>query len=346
MTSLVAVPSPAWQLKYRGVAIKGRIEKMVVSIEYTSFEGGASPDLEITLEDRDQRWQGPWFPQRGDQVDLSIGYSNSDLVSCGTFQVDEVELDLPPDQVKMKCLAITITPDARTPNSQAYETVTLGAIAKIIADKHGWTLVTAPEAINIEFERVTQTQETDVEFLHRLARENNYDFTVKGGQVIFYSRTALESLAAIMTFRRGDVVRGNFKAKTLPTYKAATVSYQNPDTKALITASVDADPPVAVGDTLPLQMQCENAQDAMQKAKAALHDHNMLIVTGTLNIPGQMVPTGRPVAVSGFGQFDGKYMVTKAIHRLERSQGYSTQLELRSLNAPADASGPDDGSAN
>ena len=228
MTSLVAVPSPAWQLKYRGVAIKGRIEKMVVSIEYTSFEGGASPDLEITLEDRDQRWQGPWFPQRGDQVDLSIGYSNSDLVSCGTFQVDEVELDLPPDQVKMKCLAITITPDARTPNSQAYETVTLGAIAKIIADKHGWTLVTAPEAINIEFERVTQTQETNVEFLHRLARENNYDFTVKGGQVIFYSRTALESLAAIMTFRRGDVVRGNFKAKTLPTYKAATVSYQEP----------------------------------------------------------------------------------------------------------------------
>ena len=318
---------------------------MVLAIEYTSFEGGESPDLEITLEDRDRRWQNQWFPQRGDQVDLSIGYTGA-LASCGTFQVDEVELDLPPDQVKMKCLAVTITPDARTPNSLPYENMTLAAIAKIIAGKHGWTLIHAPEAINIQYDRVTQNQETDVEFLHRLARENNYDFTVKGGQLIFYSRTQLDQQAPVATFRRGDgnIVRGNFKAKTLPTYKSSTVSYQNPDTKELITGTADADPPVAVGDTLTQQMQCENAQDATQKARAALYDHNMLIVTGTLNIPGQMVLTGQPIAVAGFGKFDGNYMVSKAIHRLGRDQGYSTQLELRSLNAPAEGSGPDAGS--
>lgn len=341
----IPVPSPAWQLKYRGIAITGRIEKMVVSIEYTSFESGESPDLEVTLEDRDRRWQGRWFPQRGDEVDLSIGY-DQDLTSCGTFQVDEVELDFPPDQVKMKCLAATITPDARSPISQGYENVDLGAIAKIIATKHGWTLVHAPERINIQYERVTQSQEMDLEFLHRLARENNYDFTVKGGQLIFYSRTQLESAGAIATFRRGDgsLISGNFKAKTQATYRAATVSYQNPDTKALITGTAEADPPVAVGDTLTLQMQCENAQDATQKARAALHDHNMLIVTGTLSIPGQAtIPTGKPVAIKGFGKFDGNYIIAKAIHRLSRSEGYKTQLELRSVNAPADGSGPDAG---
>jgi uncharacterized protein len=303
--------------------------------------------LEVTLEDRDRRWQGPWFPQRGDQVDLSIGYANQ-LVPCGTFQVDEVELDAPPDQVKMKCLAVTITPDARTPNSLAYENVSLELIAKIIADKHGWTLVSAPEAINVQFERVTQNQESDVEFLHRLARENNYDFTVKGGQLIFFSRTQLDAQAPVATFRRGDgnEVRANFKAKTVATYKSATVSYQNPDTKELITETAEADPPVAVGDTLSLQMQCENGQDATQKARAALYDHNMLIVTGTLDIPGQMIPAGQPIAVAGFGKFDGTYMIAKAIHPLNRGQGYATQLELRSLNAPADGSGPGDGGSN
>ena len=75
MSSSIPVPKPAWQLKYRGLAITNRIEKMVTSIEYTSYEGGASPDLEVTLEDRDRpEWQGRWFPQRGDQVDLWIGY--------------------------------------------------------------------------------------------------------------------------------------------------------------------------------------------------------------------------------------------------------------------------------
>jgi phage protein D len=336
----VPVPKPNWQLNYRGAAITSHISKMVLAIEYTSFESGASPDLEVTLEDRDLRWQGPWFPQRGDQVDLSIGYDQA-LTSCGTFQVDEVTLDGPPDVVKMKCLAVIITPDARTPTSQQYENVDLGAIAKLIAGKHGWTLVHSPEAINIQFQRVTQNQETDVEFLHRIARENNYDFTVKGGKLIFYSRTALESQAPAATFRRGDgtVEKFSFTAKTHVTYKSATVSYQNPDTKSLITATVAADPPVAVGDELPLQIQCENAQDAAQKAKAALHDHNMLIVTGTLHIPGQTIPAGQVIGIAGFGQFDGNYMIQKAVHRLGRDKGYSTELELRSINAPADGSG-------
>ncbi len=348
MSSSIPVPKPAWQLKYRGLAITNRIEKMVTSIEYTSYEGGASPDLEVTLEDRDRRWQGRWFPQRGDQVDLWIGY-DQDLTSCGTFQVDEVELDFPPDQVKMKCLAATITPDARTPISQQYESVSLAAIAKIIATRHRWTLVSAGEPIDIEYERITQNQETDLEFLHRLARENNYIFTVKGGQLILFSRSLLESVAAITTFQRGDgfVTSGNFKAKTRATYKAATVSYQNPDTKQLITGSAEADPPVAVGDTLTLQMQVENGPDAAQKAKAALHDANMLIVTGTLEIYGRNdIPTGKPIAIKGFGDFDGKYIVAKAIHRLSRDKGYSTQLELRSVNAPADGSGADSGGGN
>jgi len=338
--SIAIVPTPAWGLTYRGVAITGRISKMVVSIEYTSFESGASPDLTVTLEDRDRRWQGPWFPQRGDQVDLSIGYDNAPLTSCGTFQVDEVELTGPPDQVKMKCLAVTITPSARTPNSQAYETVDLISIATTIATKHGWSVVAAPEAINVRFDRVTQTQETDLEFLHRLARENNYDFTVKGGKLIFYSRSALESQAPAATWRRGDGQEEKFEftAKTHVTYKAATVSYQNPDTKSLITQTVNAEPAVAVGDTLDLQMQCENGQDAAQKAKAALHDHNALIVTGKLTGPGQTIPAGSVIAVSGWGQYDGNYMIEKAIHRLARNEGYTTELEVRSLNAPSQES--------
>jgi uncharacterized protein len=333
------VPRPAWTLDYRGVAITQRIERMVTGIEYTSFESGASPDLEVTLEDADRRWQGPWFPQRGDQVDLSIGYVGA-LVSCGTFQVDEVELECPPDVVKMKCLAVTITPDARTPISQQYENVTLGAIANIIATRHGWSLKNAPEQINIQFERVTQNQETDLEFLHKLARQNNYDFTVKGGQLIFYSRTALENQAPVATFVRGDgdEIKANFKAKTHVTYKACSVNYQNPDTKQLITASVNAEPAVAVGDTLAIQMQCENAQDAAQKARAALHDHNRLIVTGTLNCPGTVIPAGSVIAVSGWGQFDGNYMIEKGVHHLKRNEGYTTDFELRSLNAPSQGS--------
>ena len=47
------------------------------------------------------------------------------LFTAGLSRFDEVELNGPPDQVKMKCLAVTITPDARTPTSLPYESMDL-----------------------------------------------------------------------------------------------------------------------------------------------------------------------------------------------------------------------------
>ena len=67
MTAAIAYPvrSPNWILLYSGVNITADISHMVLSISYADELGGRSGDLEIELEDRDKRWQGAWFPQRG-----------------------------------------------------------------------------------------------------------------------------------------------------------------------------------------------------------------------------------------------------------------------------------------
>ena len=114
MPQTLGVRVPAWSLTYKGVAISKKIERMVESITYISHAGGASPELEVELEDRDKRWQGPWMPTRGDIVALAIGYANESLVSCGSFQVDEVELKLPPDTVHLRCIAAYISDALRT----------------------------------------------------------------------------------------------------------------------------------------------------------------------------------------------------------------------------------------
>ena len=208
----------------------------------------------------------------------------------------------------------------------------LAAIANIIRDQaYGWTLVSAGEPIDIEYERITQNQETDLEFLHRLARENNYIFTVKGGQLFCSRGRCSGKRGAITTFQRGDgfVTSGNFKAKTRATYKAATVSIRIRH-KATHHGGAEGRSASCSGDT-PTRCKCKSktGQDAAQKAKAALHEANMLIVTGTLEIYGRNhIPTGKPIAIKGFGDFDGKYIIAKAIHRLSRDKGYSTQLEV------------------
>jgi phage protein D len=335
MAAAVTYPvrAPGWALTYRGVAITSRIESMVLGVTYTTHAGGASPELEFEIEDRDKRWQGPWFPARGDLVALAIGYAGESLVSCGSFQVDEVELRGPGDVMHLRCLAAFITDAMRTPNSVGYENQTLLGIAGQVAKKYGFTLLGAAVNPDVSFARVSQNQETDLEFLHRLANEHNYEFSVRGTQMVFYSRTSLEQQSASSIVHRADVTRFSFKAKTRRIYKAVQVSYQNPATKQLVAATATATPTPPTGDTLKIVERCENGQQAALKAAARLHRENMIQTTGELSMPGTTAITaGRKITISGFGVFDGNYMVDKARHELKRASGFTTDIEIRSVN--------------
>src|SRR5579883_3255237 len=97
-----AVRTPRWDLWYDGQNIGGRVSPMLVSITYTDHVGHSSNDLEFELEDREKRWQAGWFPTQGNLVRLAIGYDGEELLSCGDFQVDELELEGPPDVMKMR----------------------------------------------------------------------------------------------------------------------------------------------------------------------------------------------------------------------------------------------------
>ena len=332
MGSLFEYPvrTPQWILTYEGVNITADISQMVVEIIYTDRLTGAAGEIEVELEDHERRWQGPWYPQEGDLTSLLIGYQNESLLPCGDFQVDDLELDLPPDTFRLRGLAAYVTPAMRTCNSAAYENQTLVQIASVIAGKYGLAVVAAPGMVNPAFGRVTQSSETDLEFLHRLARAHDYNFTIRGAQMVFYDRAALEARSAAISISRSDLLRGGFRSKTHRTYKAAEVSYQNPASKQLVTRTVEAVPVPPTGDTLKLAVRCENGQQALVKAQSALHGANMLQTTARLELPGSpALCAGNTATLSGFGAHDGIYLIEIARHRLSRASGYTTEVKLR-----------------
>jgi len=335
-TASYPVRSPQWILNYAGVNITTDVSQMVLAITYVDRLDGASGELEVELEDSTKRWQGPWYPALGDIVSLQIGYSGETLLDCGEFQVDELELDGPPDVMRLRCLAAYITPAMRTANTVAYENMGIVEIAALIAAKYGLVMVTASSESesDVVFARVTQRRQTDLEFLKRLAREHNFDFTVRGGQLVFYARPVLESVPAVVTIMRSDVVRFSFRNRARRIYNGAEFSYFDPDTKQLITQSVSADPPSPTGDTLKIVARCENAQQALVKAEAALRLHNMVFVDASIEGPGTTVlVAGNNVQLSGWGALDGTYLIETAQHHLARATGYSTSIAARRINA-------------
>jgi uncharacterized protein len=305
---------------------------MVLAITYTDRLGAASGDLEIKLEDSGKVWQGPWYPQQGDVINLSIGYRGEAQLPCGSFQIDELELKGPPDVFHLRCLATYITPAMRTPRSIGYEGQTLTQIAATIAAKYSLGMVSEAGENNPVFERVTQHQETDLPFLRRLALEHDYDFTIRGSQMVFYARSALEESGPVTTIDRSDVVAFAFKDRSYQIYENAQVAYQMPFAKSLITQSAASAAAVPSTDTAKRVIRCENGQQAGLKATSLLHGADMLQVTARLSCGGRiLLVAGNVITITGFGVYDGNYIIDSARHLLTHHSGYTAEIELRSV---------------
>ncbi len=324
------VRSPQWILTYSGANITGDISPMVLGITYDDRLNAASGQVEIEIEDRAKRWQGPWYPALGDRFSLMIGYHGDTLLPCGDFQLDELQLDGPPDVFRLRGLATFITPAMRTQNTVGYENQSLAGIAGTIAGKYGLELIAAPGVEDLAFARITQRREADLEFLKRLANEHGYDFSVRGGAMVFYAISALELAPPSATIVRSDTERFRFRNRTRRIYDAAAVAYQNPDTKSLIYGSVPAEPAMPVGDTIKLVARCENGAQAALKAASALRYRNLRFIEASLAMPGSSaLAAGVTVTLSGWGTLDGSYLIESAVHHLARATGYTTAIEAR-----------------
>lgn len=280
---------PIFKIEYNQKDITKDVSNQVLNIEYTDFEHGQSDEITITFEDTQKLWQSSWIPSKGDSLRVFIGYEGEKLLNCGIFEIDEIEFATPPDILTVKAIATGITKALRQNNSIVYENKTLKQIASEIAQKHSLTLVGEIEDVRVE--RLTQNQERDLTFLKKLAEQYGYIFKIVEGNLVFYKTEKLTGAEAAKILYRTDLSRITLTEKTSKNYKSVTVSYHNPKTGKKITATAKNENCVK-GDTLKINERCENKQQALLKAKAAL-------AKGNNTIEGSIDLVGNPNLVAG-----------------------------------------------
>ena len=338
----LTVPVPTFVLTYNTHDITADLTPFKLSVTYTdNLDGDESDSIELSLEDSDGRWWEAWYPAMGDQLNLKIGYEGRPLVDCGAFEIDEIEIDGPPSQVRIRALAASVMKDLRTNRGEAYEDTTLAGIAQAVATRHKLTVVGEIEPIPIQ--RVTQLHEEDLKFLKRVAREYGYAFNVRADKLTFYRLDKLRASSSIQVIQVTDLEKYTFRDKVKGTPKSATVAYHDPKKKQVIAYDVDSDGTVIAtpsADALKLNTRAESPEQAKAKAKAAIDHANDEATMATLNLWGNpKLVAGMNVELEGFGKLSGRYQIAKSRHELTRGSGYSTEIEVRRVEIIAGKNG-------
>ena len=220
------------QISYNGKDITKDLAPYLKSFEYTDNAEDKSDEVQVTLEDRDLLWCGDWYPEKGATIEATIivtDDSGETRLPGGSFEIDEVESDGPPNEVKIKAVSVPLSSGIRhDKNSKPWENVKLSAIAGDIAKKAGMQL-TYESSDDPEFDRVDQVRQGDLAFLQSLCQRTGKALKVTNKKIVIFDEEQYEKAAAVVTLKRGEsnIKSYRFASKNLSPYKSATNEYHD-----------------------------------------------------------------------------------------------------------------------
>jgi uncharacterized protein len=340
------IRSPYLRVTYNGVNITTEITSQLVDLQVVDKLSGETDELSIRLEDTDGLWRSSWYPRKRDKVMVELGYED-EVLSFGTFEVDEIESSGPPDSITIKAIAAGISKQLRSKRSSAHEGKTLKQVAQAVADANGLTVI--GEIGDIQIGRVTQDRETDLGFLKRIAGDYGYVFSVRDSQLIFTDVFEIEKAGVVTKIDRTQIVSYSVKDSTKDTAASAAVSYSDPDSAEEVDFEYSEDQLEGYGvqddfsdgarsfgksDRFKVEKRVENTQQAERVAKTALHSANSRQVTANLELPGDpKLMAGANIELTGMRKHSGKYQLQQVSHTFSRSSGYTCSLDCNKIGS-------------
>ena len=229
---------PEVKVTIAGKDVTRDLTPFIVSMQYHDSVEASSDSVDIYLTAEDDRFANDWYPPKGSKLEVSMGYKG-DMVSAGTFDIDEVEYEVLPYRVTIRGVAALVTKGVRTKRTVNYEDNTLVEIVGEIARRHGLRSLGNIDP-RLVLPRVAQVRETDIAFLSRLADLYGYNFSMRNDLLFFSDVYDLEGGDPVVTVDMKDVERANFRDETMKVKRAATTRYVNPDTQ---TSGIDRSTP-------------------------------------------------------------------------------------------------------
>lgn len=328
VSAQLPVPHAVFKVTMNGKNVTAVLTPYLISVSYADFLEGESDTLDIRVDDAGGRFRGPWYPVKGQTLEIEFGYEGEPLQKAGSFEIDEIEGEGPPDVISIRAVATGVNQPHRTHRSKAYSDTTLASIAHQLASRLKLQVVGDIEPVQIV--RITQAHEKDLVFMRRIAEEYGYAFSIKGSQMIFFKRAKLRQSKSVLTLSRIDLTSYRFKDKIMGVVKSAHVAYHYPRKKRLHRYDEqDTDHDVG-GDTVALNVRAESVAQAKRKARSALERANENATCLDLTAYGNpKLVAGVNFSLVDMGRFNGVYHIVKSRHDIDHGGGYRTDVEAK-----------------
>jgi len=303
--------TPDFKIEVNGKDITKTIKQHLVSLSLKDEAGDATDEVTFSFDNLFKR------PKYKDKIKIYLGYKETGLYYCGVFLVQTTEKNQ--NSLRVRATSINFTTDIKKKRNLSYENITLCDLVKKIASRN--SLNFKCDFNDVFFKHLSQTNESDLHLLNRIAKMYNATFNSKNNTIIFIKKQKDENLPVVeVDIKNVSSYSIKYANKTL--YQSVKAIFH--DTKE------NKQKEVVFGNGEPqylLQDSFKNEDEALKRAEGILNSLNSGIVSGNLTIDGMNVIAGAKLKLVGFGEDDGEYSIKRVTHNLNGS-GYICSVEF------------------
>ncbi|EWH00553.1 contractile injection system protein, VgrG/Pvc8 family [Halomonas sp. BC04] len=318
---------PGYRISLQGQTLSPELYARLISLRLTDRRGMEADQLDISLTDDDGRLE---LPPRGATLELAIGWEDEGLVERGSYIVDEVEHTGAPDTVSIRARSADMREGLPGKRTQSWDALTLEDIVATIAGRHELEPIIGEIFKGALIEHIDQTEESDLNFLTRLAERYDAIATVKAARLLFttagqaMTASGIEIPAITLTRKDGDQHR--YTATDRNSYSGAVATWHDPD-------AAEQQEVIAGSDDNPKRLRPTYASEA--DALAAARAEWQRIQRGqaqfslTLAEGNSLLMPETPVRLRGWKEeIDAQaWIVTEVAHEISNG-GFTSILEL------------------
>lgn len=292
--------TPSFKILANDRDVTDHIQKNLIALNFKDEAGILSDEITLEVAGEFRR------PKYQDKLKVWIGYKESGLWYCGDFCVQSSERTQ--HSTNITATGVDFSNTLKEKKSRSWEKLSLKEVVEKIAKEHQLGFQAEFEEAKIVY--LAQSDESDLSFLKRLAKEYGAMFSIKDNKILFLYKKESEKLP-VAKVNLLEAISFSIKHSNKTIYLSARAIWH--DTKE------NKSKEVVVGNGMPqlrIESAFKNSSDAKLKAQAKLKNANSGSISGRLSIYGSKIYAGGLLELNNAGSDNGVYQINSVNHTL------------------------------